>query len=89
MSSKPDVSFATSSFKSGHSTPVFIIKKGDYYYLTKVVWPYHVSLAGPDTDWNTIPAIKAMYDNNIAQKYDAHEILSGSGVESITEGFAK
>ena len=86
---KPDVSFnPNAGFRSGHSKPIFIIKKNNVLYMTKVLWPYHQYLAGPDTDLNSIQRIQDLFDNSSDRRTEAREVLE-SDVLNITEGFAK
>jgi hypothetical protein len=84
----PDISYEPSqSVKAGYSKPIFIVKQGDVYYLTKVVWPYHHSLAGGNND--TLDAIKDIadaYDNSPDQNSSAREVTEDDA-QHIIEGF--
>jgi hypothetical protein len=88
--STPDVSFEPiQSVRSGFSKPVFIIKQGDDYYITKVVWPYSYDLAGDDVDLlNAISNIANAFDSSPDTDLMVREVLE-EDLRHITEGFAR
>jgi hypothetical protein len=88
--STPDVSFEPSqSVRSGFSKPIFIIKQGDDYYVTKVVWPYSYDLAGDDVDLlNAITNIAQAFDASPDTGLSVREV-DEQDVRQITEGFAR
>lgn len=87
---KPDVAFEyIKTMKSGFSTPVFLLKHNDVYYMTKVVWPYDPALATGKQDMlDAIDELGVIFDKTPDSGLTAREV-SEDDVGNIIASHAK
>jgi hypothetical protein len=81
------IAYVTSSAKKVLKSPVFIIKVGTVYYVTKGLWEYDPAAATTTKQVEGVALIKALYDNMVPPPIDyiARERPPGGGNDDGTQ----
>jgi hypothetical protein len=73
-----DVTISTDA-KPANSEPVFIIKRGDVYYLSMAVWEYDPAAAVGQRQTEGVSGVEALF--NAGDKIEAVEVASRGSVD--------